>query len=309
MHLILAMLAGIILYLGLNLGILRKPLTIGYIRTAYDFKQAYADSVRVPKIVVVGGSSNLFGVRCETIAAETGMPCVNMAVTAGIGIDLILAKADPAIRPGDVLLIPAEYDFYHMDGEIIANNSVANQYVVTYEPALLSRFDLHRRAAALLSLSLQDVYTSAVEMALQAHGFQRRFTISQLTTQGDLSGHTLTKAADYTAYLAGLQGAVAVAPDPQSEGMRLIADFVAGHRANGVRVFSAFPPTIDDGPVQLAGYDAIRSWWQTNSDGFLETPNLARYPRDQFFDTHYHLAEPAQIQHSRRLGQALKARL
>jgi len=152
--------------------VLRKPLTIGYIKAAYDYKLGYARGLGdARKIVVIGGSSSLFGVRCQTIAAETGIPCVNMAVTAGLGIDLILAKAEDAIRPGDILLLPLEYDFYTAEAKVMRDNATANTYLATYDRALLARQDLPRVMASLLSLSLRDAYSALAEMSLAPAAF------------------------------------------------------------------------------------------------------------------------------------------
>jgi len=304
MRLVIFLLIGITGYLGLHMAVLRKPLTIGYIHTAYERKQAYAETIPGRKLVVVGGSSSLYSVRCQAIAAELGMPCVNMAVTAGIGIDLILAKAEPVIGPGDVVLIPLEYDFYRYGIEMLEGNSVANQYVATYDRALLATFGWHRRVAALFSLSFQDIFGSTLEMALAARGIQRRFSVDHLTPQGDMSGHV--DASEYAAYLAQLKGAPAEAPLPESEGLRLLKDFIARQHTRGARVIGTFPTTIDDGPAPPAHYDAVRTWWRNHGDGFVDLGNNGRYPRAAFFDTHYHLAEPAQIEHSRALAGVLR---
>ena len=309
MKLFAAILLGLLAYLGLHLGVLRKPLTIGYIKAAYQAKLDYGRSLGdARKIVVVGGSSSLFGVRCETIAAETGIPCVNLAVTAGLGIDLILAKAEEAIRPGDIVLLPLEYDFYTSEAEALRTNATANTYLATYDRALLARQDGRRVMAALLALSLQDAYSSLTEMSLGAGGFQRRFTLDQLTRQGDMSGHSLARAADYTAYVATLAGMapteIGLAKD--RDGGRLIAAFIARHRQRGDHVYGTYPTTIDDGAA-APSFLAVERFWTGAGAGFLAAPAFARYPRADFYDTAYHLAEPFQIEHSRSLARLLIA--
>jgi hypothetical protein len=301
---------GMLLYFGLHLGVLRKPLTIGYIKDAYEFKLGYARQLGAArKIVVVGGSSSLFGVRCQTIAAETGLPCVNMAVTAGLGVDLVLAKVEDVIRPGDVVLLPLEYDFYGAGAEGLRNNATANTYLATYDRALLMRQDWRRLTAALLTLSLQDAYSSVVEMGLQTAGFQRRFTLSQLTAQGDMTGHSPERGAEYAGYVASMPVVAPMAGSAveDSEGMRLITAFIARHKERGVHVYGANPTTIDDGSPPAPGFEAVERVWRQAGAGFLALPNLGRYPRSFFYDTVNHLAEPFQIEHSRALARRLKA--
>jgi len=309
MRLLGAALLGLLVYLTLHLGVLRQPLTIGYIRDAYDYKLDYAARLGTErKIVVVGGSGSLFGVRCQVIAAETGIPCVNLAVTAGIGIDLILAKAEAAIAPGDIVLMPLEYDFYTADAASLRDNATANTYLATYDQALLLRQGWRRIMAAALVLSLEDAYSSAVEMGLDASGFRRRFTLAQLTPQGDMTGHSLERAADYAGYLATLPGAppTGVAAAGDREGMRLITAFIARHRQRGDHVYGSYPATIDDGsPPPAADFAAVELVWRRAGTGFLAPPDFGRYPRSCFYDTGYHLAEPCQIVHSRTLARLL----
>ncbi len=299
------LLMGIVVYLGLNLEVLNKPLTIGYIQDAYQAKQRYADSLAGrPKIIVVGGSSSLFSVRCQLIERALATPCVNMAVTAGIGIDLILDKALAVVGPGDRVILPLEYDFYAASAQDIRENATANAYLATYDHPLLVRQAPPRLMAALFSLSLPDLYSSVVEMALQRVGFQRRFHVDQLTEQGDMSGHSSQLAAPYADYLATLPAQAPVV-DTDSAGAELIVGFVEKVTAKGAKAYGTFPASIDDGNPPAPGFAQVEGFWRRAGAGFLRLPNLGRYPRDRFFDTSYHLAEPAQIEHSRMLAESL----
>jgi len=307
MKLLAAILVGLLAYLGLHLGVLRKPLTIGYIKSAYEYKLDYARRLgSARKIVVIGGSSSLFGVRCQTIATETGIPCVNLAVTAGLGIDLILAKAEEAIRPGDIVLMPLEYDFYSSEAKVMRTNSTANTYMATYDRPLLARQELRRVMAALLVVSLQDAYSSVAEMGLGASGFQRRFTLAQLTPEGDMSGHSLALAGEYSGYVSTLAGIVPseIGLASERDGGKLIAAFVDRHRQRGDHVYGTYPTTIDDGAPAPA-FAEVEEFWRRIGAGFLATPGFSRYPRADFYDTAYHLAEPFQIAHSRILASLL----
>jgi len=298
---------GVAAYLGLNLEVLRKPLTIGYIKQAYDAKQRYAAAWGGrPKIVIVGGSSSLFSVRCQLIERALGRPCVNMAVTAGIGIDLILDKALGAIGPGDMVILPLEYDFYAATAEQIDSNATANAYLATYDHPLLLRQDRRRIAAALFSLSLRDAYSSMVEMGLERAGFQRRFRVDQLTEQGDMTGHSVERAAPYADYIASLPG-IAPEVDADSRGAVLIRRFAAAVKDRGAMAHGTYPATIDDGGPPGPGYAQVETFWRQSGAGFLALANLGRYPRRDFYDTGYHLAEPYQIEHTEAMVRAIRS--
>jgi len=307
MRLILACLIGLAVYAGVQVGLLRKPLTVGYIREAYDLKTAYARSLGAQrKIVVVGGSSSLYGVRCQVLAARTGLPCVNMAVTGGIGIDLIFVKAEPVIRPGDVVLLPIEYDFFTAGDDARNGNILANTYALTYDRPLLATFDWYRRASSLFSQSLIDDLSAVTEMGLAAAGIQRRFLLSDLTPEGDMSRHTPARALQFRDTLARLKGAAPAAQVPDCFGSREIAGFVARVRAIGAHPVATQPPTIDDGPDSPRGFAAWAAFWQRLGVPVIDLPSQGRYPRAAFYDTHYHLAEPGQIAHSDQIAAGLR---
>jgi hypothetical protein len=309
MKLIGFLLVGLVVYLGLVLEVIRKPLTIGYIRDAYSLKQNYAAGLGDrPKVVVVGGSSSLFSVRCQVIERVLNRPCVNMAVTAGIGIDLMLTKAMRVINSGDVVILPLEYDFYATRSEDLRANATANAYLVGYDHPLLFAQDWKRQLAALFSVSLPDFYSSAVEMGLAQTGFQRRFRLDQLTQQGDMSGHTPDLATAYVDYIGTLPGQV-----PQvfvdSAGATLIAQFIKAVQTKGARVYGTDPASIDDGSPAGAGFDQVEAFWLQAGAGFIRLSNAGRHPRQEFFDTGYHLAEPYQIAHTEGMAAALKTLL
>jgi len=305
MKLLSAIILGVFAYIGLHYSVLRQPLTIGYIKGAYDFKTQYAKSLgEARKIVILGGSSSLFGVRCQVIAEETHLPCVNMAVTAGIGIDLMLTKTEGVIHPGDIVILPLEYDFYSTKAEDLLANATANTYLATYDHSLLAQQEWRRIGTALLSLSIEDVYSSLVEMSLQTIGVQRRFRISQLTAQGDMTGNTLELAADYSSYIASVPGIVPKVED--GAGLTLINSFIARQLQRQVHIYGTDPTTVDDGTNLAPGFLAVEQVWLQSGAKFLALPNRGRYPQNWFYDTAYHLNETGQINHSKALAEHLK---
>ena len=60
-----------------------------------------------PKLVVLGGSASFFGLKASVLEKELGVPTVNAATHAGLGMAYILERGKKLLRPGDtVVLLP-----------------------------------------------------------------------------------------------------------------------------------------------------------------------------------------------------------
>ncbi len=64
------------------------------------------------KIIFVGGSNLLFGLRAESLGRRIGVPVVNYGLTADLGADVIAERAGEVIGPGDVVVLATEAMHY-----------------------------------------------------------------------------------------------------------------------------------------------------------------------------------------------------
>ncbi len=79
---------------------------VGALNEKYD----RLHSIEEPKLVVVGGSSVVFGTDSEMLEKYTGMPVVNFGLYADLGTKLMLDLSRPAIGEGDVVVLSPELD-------------------------------------------------------------------------------------------------------------------------------------------------------------------------------------------------------
>ena len=79
---------------------------VGALNEKYD----RLHSIEEPKLVVVGGSSVVFGTDSAMIEKYTGMPVVNFGLYAALGTKLMLDLSRPAIGEGDVVVLSPELD-------------------------------------------------------------------------------------------------------------------------------------------------------------------------------------------------------
>jgi hypothetical protein len=61
-----------------------------WIYEARKIKLRIADSINKPKLIVISGSSGLFGVSCQMIQKETEFPCINGSMVVALPIDYML---------------------------------------------------------------------------------------------------------------------------------------------------------------------------------------------------------------------------
>ena len=93
---------------------------IGALNEKYD----RLHSIEEPKLVVVGGSSVVFGTDSEMLEKYTGMPVVNFGLYAALGTKLMLDLSRPAIGEGDVVVLSPELDPQTMSMFFSANQTL-----------------------------------------------------------------------------------------------------------------------------------------------------------------------------------------
>ena len=71
--------------------------------------RAAASHIRGRKIIFIGGSNLIFGVRADSLGRRVGLPVVNYGLHAGIGLDYAADRAAEIIGPGDIVILAPEH--------------------------------------------------------------------------------------------------------------------------------------------------------------------------------------------------------
>jgi hypothetical protein len=305
-YLIAACFASLLVY-GLTFGfVVHKPLTIGVIADLLRFKSSYARQVNSPKLLIFAGSNARFSHRCETIEPLLHLPCVNFGVARGIGLDYLFGELEPLLRPGDIVYMPLEYDWY-LDNKVAAMTGPDAALMFYGDKARLAKLGWERVLHAFFSFDPPFLVSGLIEMGLEENGFQRRVGIGSLTPQGDETGHTDAEAQPYRAYIASVEPFIpsADALAAPSYAQAQVAGFLVWATAHQVMVIGGLPTTFADAPVTNETVAAIRRIYEKSGQRFLALASRSQYPRDCFFDTYAHLVERCQIAHSTMLARAL----
>jgi hypothetical protein len=302
--LIAALVASLGLYLA-TFSVVNRPLTVGGVWNTVQQKISYAQSLGHPKLAIWAGSNGRYSHRCQYFTEATGLPCINLSMAVGIGIDFQLLMFEPLLQAGDVLYVPLEYNQYAIERDEMEGGA-ENIALVQHAHGLLWSMGLARTARAWGYFDLPFLIHGVIESILNSKGFQRREGVDSMTPQGDQRSHTAKLGLPYRQLLQSSRFDPPQIPG-QSRALSVLGDFLDRMHARGVRVIGGLPTTPDGVQINEPLIAQLRGFFQQHGQDFLVLPNRSQYPLDCFFDSLYHLNEGCQIEHSNLVGQAISA--
>jgi len=284
----------------------------------YDHKDRALEATPSPRIIVVGGSSGLYGVDAKLLSERTGWPVVNYATHAALPLGYHLERALRVAKPGDVLLLNLEYGMLERQEP----NVVSTHFILEKDPSYLADLPLNEAAAwtfsAEPSATGQRLWTlvagepqdairklqADTERDLDAFGSHRR---NQSSLQADYHRRMLDKTPPMRAWLfPGFFSDVLDAVRPQLE---TFAKTAAERR---VELIATFPPIMEF-PEYRERADALEkssnAWIDLYQNVGIETvgsPQRSILPRSKFFDSIKHLNSESSQEYTEALGRELK---
>ncbi|MBI5562727.1 MAG: hypothetical protein HY894_07765 [Deltaproteobacteria bacterium] len=263
-----------------------------WLHNAIVKKEAIAASMSGPKIIFAGGSATLFGVRARDIQDAYGVPVVNAAIHAALEADYMLHLARGMARPGDAVILPAEYDLFRYEGRY---NQSRSFYLRTYDrgffngqPVLTILDDVYKTTPA-------DVLNAVKRQIIYAHDPNERPVGMAYTTE------TLNGNGDETYNYGNAKMAKVMKtarPSPvggfkETKGLRAIKEFAAWARDNNVRFYVTYANAVwfkEYGNDEYRRYFAeLDGYFRENGIGVIGAPRDFFYDAGLFYDTNYHL--------------------
>jgi hypothetical protein len=278
--------------------------TSRWVFEAYDKKAHIAAATPSPRVLIVAGSGALFGLDSEALSRAWGVPVVNMAVNAGLGLSYILWQARQTARAGDVILLPLEYALFVDDDR-------PNAQIVDYAIARDTEYwrDLPPWQAAWFATALApDRWWQGLrhrEDPPITSGLYGGFHI------GAAGDQTHTAPAERTPYEAAELAASRVwdygaRAETSHGGWSQLRDFAGWAQAARI-CLAAVPPAFltqtryANDPVERAFFDDLPARVRGLGIPYYGQPREFMYPADWFFNTDYHLQDWARREHTRRI--------
>ena len=298
----LAILLSLALYITV-FTVVKRPLTVGGVDAALRSKTDYANSLPHPKFAIWAGSNGRYSHRCEAFTEVLLVPCVNLSIAVGVGIDFQLLNFEALLQAGDVLYVPLEYNQYRIERDEMESGA-ENITIAHHSATWLHVLGLRRIVRAWGSFDLPFLVHGTVEMALAGKGFKQRGGKEGLTPQGDQTGHTASNGIAYRDFVARQVFDNRSLPE-QSRAFEVIEGFLDRMRIKGVTVVGGLPTTPNHVKLNDADIARLQTLFARHGQSFLVLGNRSQYPLSCFFDTLYHLNEDCQKAHSIRVAAAL----
>lgn len=298
-YIIISAVISLLIWSVLFLFVLKKELTVGLYKELFDLKTAHAEKSASPRFFIIAGSNGFYSHDAETFEKMLGLPATNLSVAVMFPLDYLLERYRGLLKSGDVVYLPLEYVNYN--GKHI-NGSFGDVYDITIEKNF-SKLTLKRFCNCFGMFDIPYFIESAGENLLVAAGFKPLVTAGSLTPYGDIADNTRQAAENYRNFINSIPPASVKFTCANSA----IKKFLQYAADKNITVIGGLPTTFDDTKIPPEVQHSIEKTFTGNGAFFITAPNRSLYPREDFFDTSYHLHRTGQIKHSGIIaGEMLK---
>lgn len=280
-----------------------------WIHDSAQVKRAAIQRIRGPKVLLLGGSSVMYGVRAARLQQRLGLPAVNMGINAGLQLPHMLWEAKRALKSGDVAVLLFEYAVYEFDGR---PNDVFADYVVSRDREAFMELSPAWQAQVIFQLPFERLLS----------GLKSRYVAEPIRIPGELQGSDLNENGDQL--LGNLQKSRNAALldelvirgiaktrwiDMAGPAWPQVTEFLRWCRDNNVRVLAGHPPLIhfDDveDPAFLANLAQVDEFYAAQGVPVLGKPMDFVYPKEWFYDSGWHLHQGSMDAHTDNLARYL----
>jgi hypothetical protein len=294
-----------------------------WIVDAYRIKDKAASAIAGPKVVFVAGSNVMFGINSESLSAFWDKPVVNYGVHAGLGLAYILARSKQVLAPGDIAILPLEYEFFQEQNDYtetllvhMVSNDADYYYALPLHEKLrvMGKIPLRRLRHGLKS-ALQRKLQQQPDDVLSDQGADA-YTVANINAYGDQVNLEQENMDDRGRDRIARLKAVTLDHSGISEYAReILNDYLAWARANDVclLVMPSSHVYFDEyrGPVYAGFLRNIRHYFDESSVPYIGDPYNYMYEKSYYFDRRYHLTSPGIEKRTGRImedtGSALDA--
>lgn len=276
-----------------------------------------ANHTSSPKIVLLGGSATLFGIKAAVLERELGVPVVNLGTHAGLGMAYIQEVGKKALRPGDTVVMFPEFEQF--------NTGVGNagtwagsfyvDYILARDPAYFRGLSPINQAELALMVPFKRLtkgLAGNVNPELPPR-FEDYFTYdpSLVDSHGDMTDHlTERRPASSPPRDQEQCGVLLDGLSQDAPGFPVMSEFCRWAREHGVRVLLGFPNMVHqsgyNAPAAIAVESQIREFFSGLGVPVIGRMHDTLMPPGEFFDTRYHLTEEASAQRTVRLATLLE---
>jgi hypothetical protein len=308
----LGLLLSAAIYFGLFFLQLGVPTSqLAWLHEIIESKRRLAEAITKPKLLIVAGSSALYGISAEEIERQTGFPTVNFGTNAALGPDYMLHLTRKVVRPGDVVLLAFEYEQY-LFGNL--TGATADElfigYILGHDREYVRGLSFHTQLKlALLTstdrlwMGARAVFQKPVRSAATTAFIHE--ILSAINSHGDQTNAVPERRPADSAVRSMVTFIPRYGFPPSVPGLPPIRAFCAWAKANNIRVLATFPNTTHrpeyDLPEGTRMPAQFRAFYEPMGVPVVGELSEAMLPEDQMFDSFYHPMRSAALERTRKL--------
>lgn len=272
----------------------------------YTIKNQIAQSIKTPKLAVISGSNAIFGMSCKTIQQQTKVPCFNGGTNGALGTDYLFKRARPWLKPGDIVLLPLEYEFYTY--QKIPNDAYLS-YVLARDPQHLYSVDFLTQFRFITGVSFERLRLGILAKLHTPELGNANYQSKNLNEYGDETSNLKNETTkEQLTKVSKEQPMTIIKGNIESTyGMNMIRDFTYWCQQNNITVLATWPNTIKfevySGQSQQAFFQSIEQFYKKLGVPVLGKPEEFMYEKSMIYDTSYHLNDQGV---SQRTQQTIK---
>jgi hypothetical protein len=293
-----------------QLGVPARPGTdAAWISATYAKKISAANAINSRKILIVAGSSALFGISAAQIEQAINIPTINFGVHALMGLEQNLERAKLVAKPDDIILLALEYVQYKYNGHL---NQVEIINIIAQDPANFHNLSINKKIEIMFSIPLKEllrrIYMRIYPPSLLLGQYTERIAYDpeNFNKNGDV---TLNKKKQKQ--LNALYNPERYKNfDKNATAWGIIADFYNWCKKNKIKVIVTFPSFLYhpdyNSKEEKEFFDYIVKYYQNLGVDILGTPYDFMYDNQFFYDSNYHLNDVGTRKHTNSIIVLLK---
>jgi len=283
-----------------------------WVRELIIIKRSISQKINQPKIILLGGSSTLFGIDAKKIERETNIPTVNLGLHAGLGLSYILNLGREVSKPNDLIILPLELNYYSCDQSALTSWQLNNYSAWDREyfdslplkdrlrGAISDPLLYLRVIVAYIHRSISPSVNSERRLALGKDSeILMRFNSGQLKPDKfAYSAYNLDDRGDILHTDGSFVGGnVANVLEPKSicpETKLILSNFVDEMHKKNTKVIFSYPPYLIDGnsSKEWEKFDVqFKKEVQGIGAKLLSPRDMNFYPHNLFFNMNSHMNE------------------
>ncbi|MBQ8448765.1 MAG: hypothetical protein IJX27_07540, partial [Clostridia bacterium] len=275
---------------------------------ALEIKVNRIESIKEPKIVIVGGSSVPFGVDSKQMEEMLGMPVVNFGLYATLGTKLMLDLSREYINEGDIIVIAPETDAQTYS---LFFNAEAAWQAADSDYSLLPKIAKDNFAAMLggaWKFAAQKVKYYRTETKLDPQGI---YNVKSFDEYGDI---TYPREYNKMELLFDSSLEIKLSKDIVSaEFIDCVNEYVEYAEGKGARVMFSFAPMNMDALSPDMTLEQIEEFKGFIKGSFkaelISDPNAYIYESGYFYDSNFHLNDAGAVYHTANLARDIAVAL